>query len=55
MTFITITTIGYGELLTFSNLEHARIFIIFLAATGIGAFTYILSNITAFVISDELK
>jgi voltage-gated potassium channel len=54
MTFITITTIGYGELLTFSNLEHARIFILFLAATGIGAFTYILSNITAFVISDEL-
>lgn len=54
MTFITITTIGYGELLKFPNIEHARIFIIFLAITGIGAFTYILSNITAFVISDEL-
>jgi voltage-gated potassium channel len=54
MTFITITTIGYGELLKFSNIESARIFTIFLATTGIGAFTYILSNITAFVISDEL-
>lgn len=54
MTFITITTIGYGEIIHFQDNSWGRIFTMFIAVSGIGVFTYMLSNFTAFVIGDEL-
>ncbi|KAA3595570.1 MAG: potassium channel protein [Calditrichaeota bacterium] len=54
MTMITISTIGYGEVVEVQT-TSARLFTIFIAFSGIGGFTYILSNITALVIDGEIK
>ncbi len=54
MTFITITTIGYGEIIDMSGNPAGRIFTIFIAVSGISIATYILSNITAFMVEGEL-
>lgn len=54
MTIITITTIGYGEILPVAQTGHGRVFTMFVAVSGIGAFTYILTNITAIIVSGEL-
>lgn len=54
MTFITITTIGYGEIINFHGNPLGRVFTMLIAISGIGVFTYMLSNFTAFVIGDEL-
>lgn len=54
MTVITITTIGYGEVIVFRDLEIGRLYTLIIAISGIGAFTYIISNFTAFIIGGEL-
>ncbi len=54
MTMITITTIGYGEIVHLEGNPLGRIFTITVALSGIGAFTYILTNLTAFVVGDQL-
>lgn len=54
MTMITITTIGYGEIIRLEGNPIGRIFTIIIALSGIGSFTYILSNLTAFVVGDQL-
>lgn len=54
MTIITITTIGYGEVITFANPQAGRLFTILVAVSGIGAFTFILTNFTAFIVGGEL-
>jgi voltage-gated potassium channel len=55
MTFITITTIGYGEIIDMSGNPAGRIFTIFVAISGISIATYILSNLTAFMVEGELS
>jgi voltage-gated potassium channel len=55
MTFITITTIGYGEVIDLSASPGGRLFTMLLAASGVGVMTYILVNVTAFVIEGELN
>lgn len=55
MTFITITTIGFGEIIDLSGNPVGRIFTVFIAVSGIGIATYILSNITAFVVEGEMS
>lgn len=55
MTFITITTIGYGEIIDMSGNPAGRIFTIFIAVSGISIATYILSNLTAFMVEGELS
>ncbi len=55
MTFITITTIGYGEIIDMSGNPVGRVFTIFIAVSGISIATYILSNITAFMVEGELS
>lgn len=55
MTFITITTIGYGEIIDMSGNPAGRVFTIFIALSGISIATYILSNITAFMVEGELS
>jgi len=55
MTVITITTIGYGEIIDLSGNHIGRLFTVFIALSGIGTLTYILSNFTAFVIEGELN
>lgn len=55
MTFITISTIGYGEIVDLSASPFGRLFTMILAASGVGVMTYILVNVTAFVIEGELN
>ena len=46
MTVITITTIGFGEVVDLSHSPGGRIFTMFIALSGIGILTYVLSTVT---------
>ena len=54
MTIITVTTIGYGEVVDLQGNMPGRILTIFIAFSGVGLFTYILSNVAALIIENEL-
>lgn len=55
MTIITITTIGYEEVINFENYEGARLFNIFVALFGIGLLTYFLTNFAVIFIEGHIK
>ena len=54
MTMITITTIGYGEVINVSQMPYGRPFTIIIGLSGISIFTFILTNFTAFLISGQI-
>lgn len=54
MTVITISTIGYGEVIDLSASPVGRIFTMLLALFGIGALTYAISMVTALVVEGNL-
>lgn len=54
MTLITITTIGFGEIVDLSGNPLGRIFTIFIALSGIGTVSYILTSVTALMVEGEL-
>lgn len=54
MTIITITTIGFGEIIDLSGNIGGRIFTIFIALSGIGVLAYMITNITATIVEGEL-
>lgn len=56
MTVITVTTIGYGEVVDLSrNPDAIRIFSMALAVSGIGVITVTIGSITSFAVDGELK
>jgi voltage-gated potassium channel len=55
MTVITITTIGYGEIIDLSYNPAGRVFTMFIAFLGIGIATYVFSSITALMVEGRLK
>lgn len=55
MTFITITTIGFGEIIDMSNNPAMRMFTIVIAVSGISLATYAFTGLTAFVVEGELS
>jgi voltage-gated potassium channel len=55
MTFITITTIGYSEVVDVTDYEYGRLFTIFIGLTGIGVLGYVLSTVTAFMLEGEFN
>lgn len=55
MTVITISTIGYGEVIDVSGHPAGRVFTMFVAICGIGILTYVLTNLTAFVVEGNVK
>ncbi|ADR18356.1 potassium channel family protein [Calditerrivibrio nitroreducens] len=55
MTVITITTIGYSEIVNLENNPAGRVFTVFVAFFGIGILSYIISNVTAYVLEGELN
>jgi len=55
MTVLTITTIGFREVIDLSGNTFGKIFTIITAFSGIGALTLIFSNITAMIVEGELK
>jgi voltage-gated potassium channel len=54
MTVITITTIGFQEVINLSGNPAGRIFTIFIAISGIGIMAYIITNLTALIVEGEL-
>ena len=55
MTFITIATIGYGEIVDLSEHPNGRVFTVLIAFAGIGAMTYLTSTVTAFLIEGKIN
>ena len=55
MTYITIATIGYGEVIDLSHSPGGRIFTMLIAAVGIVNFTYMMSVMTAFLVEADLN
>jgi len=55
MTVITITTIGYSEIIDLSHNPAGRVFTIFIAFSGIGIAAYVFSNVTALMVEGRLK
>jgi voltage-gated potassium channel len=56
MTVITVTTVGYGELLPdMDRVEYARAFTVVLLVFGTGSIVYFASTITAFIIEGDLR
>jgi voltage-gated potassium channel len=54
MTVITVTTIGFTEVIDLSGNAGGRIFTMFIAISGIGVMAYIVTSITALVVEGEL-
>jgi voltage-gated potassium channel len=54
MTVITLTTVGYGEVIDLNNNPGGRIFTIALLVLGAGIFVYFFSSLTAFIVDGNL-
>jgi voltage-gated potassium channel len=55
MTFITISTIGYHEVVDVTHHEYGRLFTVFIGIAGIGVLGYVLSTVTAFMLESDLN
>lgn len=55
MTVITLTTVGYGEMIDLSLYPGMRAFTIVLIVTGMGTVLYFASSFTAFIVDGELR
>jgi len=55
MTVITLTTVGYGEIIPMDNHPGGRVFTMVLLLFGAGIIVYFLSSVTAFFIEGQLK
>ncbi len=55
MTGITISTIGYHEVIPLTGHPYGRLFTVFLAFSGFGVLTYFLSNLIALFIEGDVR
>lgn len=55
MTFITVATIGFGEVVDLHANPAGRLFTVGIAMAGIGNMTFILSTLTAFLLETNLN
>ncbi len=55
MTFVTVTTIGFEEIIELEGNTEGRIFTILIAFFGIGILTYIFSNVAALFIETDIS
>lgn len=55
MTIITLTTVGFGEIIEVGAVPGARLFTIFYLMCGLGVSAYFISTLTAFLVEGELK
>lgn len=54
MTAVTLTTVGYSEVIEVGNSPAGQLFTIALLLFGVGSFLYFFSNLTAFVVEGTL-
>lgn len=55
MTIITLTTVGFGEIIDVANVPGARLFTVLILLCGLGISAYFISTLTAFLVEGELK
>lgn len=55
MTVITLTTIGFHEIIDMRFSLGGRIFTVFIAFAGVGIFTYFISNVAALFIEGDIR
>ena len=55
MTFVTVTTIGFEEIIELEGNLGGRVFTIVIAFFGIGILTYIFSNVAALFIESDIS
>ena len=55
MTFITVATIGYGEVVDLSHHPYGRLFTVFIAVIGIGTMSYLFSTLVALLLESDLN
>jgi voltage-gated potassium channel len=55
MTVITLTTIGFGEIVDMNGKPGGRLFTILIALSGIGTLSYIITNFTASIVEGDLS
>jgi voltage-gated potassium channel len=55
MTCITLTTVGFGEVIDVANVPGARSFTVLILLCGLGISAYFVSTLTAFLVEGELK
>lgn len=55
MVLITVTPVGYGEVLPIAEVPYGRAFTMALLASGMGVSIYFLSSMTAFIIEGDLR
>ncbi|MFZ5774976.1 MAG: potassium channel family protein [Thermodesulfobacteriota bacterium] len=54
MTAITLTTVGFGEIIDLASVPGARFFTVAILLSGLGIAAYFVSNLTAFLVEGEL-
>jgi len=55
MTFITVATIGYGEVVDLSNHPMGRFFTVLIAILGIGTMSFLFSTVVALLLESDLN
>ncbi len=55
MTFITVATIGYGEVVDLSAQPLGRLFTVFIAVVGIATMSYLFSTLVALLVESDLN
>ncbi len=55
MTFITVATIGYGEIIDLSHHPIGRLFTVFIAVLGIGSMSYLFSTFVALLVDSDIN
>ena len=55
MTFITVATIGYGEIVDMSQHPGGRLFTVFISVVGIGTITYVFSTFVALLVDSDIN
>lgn len=55
MTFITVATIGYGEIIDLTHHPYGRLFTVGISVVGIGAMSYMFSTFVALLLESDLN
>jgi voltage-gated potassium channel len=55
MTFVTLTTVGFGEIIDMSNNPAGRIFTMLLLLGGMGIVLYAVTQLAAFIVEGQLR
>lgn len=55
MTFITVATIGYGEIVDMHGHPMGRLFTVFISIIGIGTLTYVFSTFVALLVDSDIN